>query len=191
MTTRPHKTIVACIVALLALGRVGMAPDGAEGGEPSWMAHIRAMDAALVARDVKTADWAWHEAYSSALGSRTWEGMLAVGQAYLRIGQATGSRTAATARARRAYLAALVRARAQGAVEGTLLVAQAFADLGDRDMADQCLRVAQTLADRSKDAASVARVQLFRAGLISSLRTEKSFDSMLDALRSAEERGGP
>ena len=50
-----------------------------------WAFPIRTMDSALTAGDLSAAERAWHEAYVAALGARRWEGMLAVGDAALRL----------------------------------------------------------------------------------------------------------
>src|SRR5262245_52522350 len=88
-----------------------------------WAVPIRTMDSALMAGDLSAAERAWHEAYVAALGARRWEGMLAVGDAALRLGEVVrGPRVAAT-QAREAYLAALFRARDRRSLDGVLRAA--------------------------------------------------------------------
>lgn len=72
---------------------------------------------------------------------------------------AGGETTAGRAEARRAYLAALERARATGSADGVLQVAEAFAALGDRSVAEQCLVIAARLAGDSRDGQVVERVR--------------------------------
>jgi hypothetical protein len=108
---------------------------------------------------------AWHDAYVTALGSRRWEGMVEVGDAYLRIGDLSGFRKESEAKARRIYMSALFQARAQGSLDGVLRVADAFLVLGDREVVYQCLRIAESLADRGRDASARARVRAFEARL--------------------------
>ncbi len=119
----------------------GLLGGTAAPAEPS-RARAPATDAALEAR---AALRAWHDAYAAALASRGWEPMLEVGDAALGLGDAAGTPEAARARARRAYLHAFTRARRAGSVDGVLRAAQAFADLGDREVAAQCLDVAERM----------------------------------------------
>jgi hypothetical protein len=55
--------------------------------------------------------------------------------AFVRIGHATGAPNGAKPNARQAYLIALTRARAQRSPDGVILVAEAFARLGDHEIA--------------------------------------------------------
>lgn len=83
---------------------------------------------------------AWQERYAAALASRRWEPMLEAGDAALGLGDGD-----ARARARQAYLVAFTRARHEGSVDGVRRVAQAFAGLGDHEVAAQCLAVAERM----------------------------------------------
>jgi hypothetical protein len=127
---------------------------------PGWVDHVRRVDESLALKDLGAAIRAWHEAYGAALGSRSWEGMADVADAYLRIGEAAGLRKAWEPRAREAYLNALFRARRDGSLYGVLRVAQAFAALGDCEVVKQCLKIAERLAGDERDLR--ARVQAFR-----------------------------
>ncbi len=124
-----------------------------------WTAHLQRVDAALAASNVSTAERAWHDAYAEALRSRRWEGLLEAGDAYLRIGKVANGRTAAQAQARRAYLTALFRARNEGSLDGVLHTVEAFAALGDHEVAEQGLRIAERLAEKSPDAHARERVR--------------------------------
>ena len=128
------------------------APVGREAINVPWTAHLERVEAALAQRNVHAAELAWHGAYAEALRSRRWEGMLEVGEAYLKIGAVAGYRKPAEAKARRAYLTALFRARQQGSVDGVLRAAEAFAALGDREVAEQGVSIAQRLAAQARDA---------------------------------------
>ena len=66
---------------------------------------------------------------------------------------------------RHAYLRALFCARDQRSVEGVLRVAEAFASLGDRDVADQVLVMASALAASSPTAPASERVRILRERL--------------------------
>ena len=116
------------------------------------MAPIQDMDAALTRADRVSAATARHRANLAALGSRSWEGFLAVGDAALRLGDAAGERRAMEPEARRAYLSALAYARAQRSLDGVLRATEAFARLGDRDMVEQGIRMARDLAGADDDA---------------------------------------
>ncbi len=136
-----------------------------EASAAPWTIHLRRVDEALAQKNVSAAEQAWHDAYGAALGSRRWQGLIAVGDAYLQIGETAKGRKAAEARARKLYLAALFRARNEGSLDGVLRVAEAFAALGDREVVDQSLRIAERLATRSQDAQANARVQAFQEQL--------------------------
>lgn len=157
-------------VALLGAAIVAAAPGGAggmkEGHKAPWAGHLREVDEALATRNVSAAELAWHKAYVAALGARGWMGMVEVGDAYLRIGEVAKGRKVAQAKAREAYLSALFRARSERSVEGVLRTAEAFSALGDREVVEQCLRIAEGLAVRSQDPGARSRVRALRVGLI-------------------------
>jgi len=111
-----------------------------------WQAHVVTIDRAIARHDVSAAVGAWHDAYGAALGSRGWEGMLAVGDAFLRIGAEAGTVSASRANARQAYLNALIRAHRDGSREGLRRTAAAFEALGDHAVATHCRRVADELS---------------------------------------------
>ncbi len=128
-----------------------------EAGGARWRAHLARVDDALAKQDLSGATHACEDAYRAALGSRRWEALVDVGDAYLRIGEAAGSRRGWEARARKSYLNALLRARQEGSVEGVLRAAEAFADLGDREVAEQGLRIAESLAAQDPEARADVR----------------------------------
>lgn len=111
-----------------------------------WKAHVVAIDRALAHHDVSAAVGAWHDAYGAALASRGWEGMIAVGDAFLRIGAEAGTPNGSRPNARQAYLNALIRAHRDGSPDGMRRAAEAFAALRDHAVATQCFRVADELA---------------------------------------------
>lgn len=161
--------IVAATITLATLGAAEGAdnrlPDSGRIDDAPWATHLRILDEALAARDVRAAERAWREAYVAAAGSWRWDGMLAVGDAALRVGQVAVTRHAAQARARNVYLAALFRARQQDSVDGVLRAAEAFAALGDRDVVEQCLRLAGAMASQARDSHASARVHALTARL--------------------------
>ena len=148
--------IALAIVEVLA-SHASAAEAGARSGAAPWAPHIERVDEALAQANVAAALRAWNTAYTAALGSRRWEGLIDVGDAYLRIGDRVAYRRAFAAKAREAYLAALFRARRQNSLDGVLRVANAFAGLGDRQVVAQCLKLARELAGR--DPQAQARVQ--------------------------------
>jgi len=131
------------------------------GEQLAWRAQLQKVDAALAWNDVSAAELAWREAYAAALKSRHWEGMVAVGDAYRQVGDSGGFRQAARAKARQSYLTALFRARGEGSVDGVLRVAERFAELGDRDVVERCIRVAWTVAAQAKDTLAQQSVRAF------------------------------
>lgn len=133
-----------------------------------WAGHIREMDEALNQKNVPAAERAWHDAYLAAIGVRFWEGMIEVGDASLRIGAGGGFPRAAEATARRSYLTALLRARQLGSVDGALRTAKAFAALGDHEVVERCLKLAEGLAREAHSAKASNRVSAFRAFLAAS-----------------------
>jgi len=126
-----------------------------------WLAHLRTVEQALEKGDGKGAMRAWHGAYGAALGSGRWQAMVEVGDAFLRIGEVSRSRDAFTPTARRAYRVALARAVQQRSVDGVLRTAEAFAALGDREIARQCVRIAEQLAAQREDAPARDRGRVF------------------------------
>jgi len=152
------------------------APAGLEAGAAPWTGHLRRADEALAGKNVSAAELAWHDAYLAALRSRRWEGMVEVGDAYVRIGEVTGGRKAAEAKARQIYLAALFRARNEGSLDGMLRTAEAFAILGDREVAERGVYMAQRLAARARDAQARARVNVVAKRVAARLAGRDSFE---------------
>jgi len=135
----------------------------AEPASTDWAARLQLMDEAIAHGDLSGAEAAWREAYAAAHVSRDWPGMIAAGDAALRLGHATGDTSIAERRARRVYLTALLRARRQGSLDGVLTAGDAFGRLGDREVVQQALAVATELAARSGDDLARRRVQAFRS----------------------------
>ena len=94
-------------------------------------------------QNLAAAHRALKEADLAALKSKLWESMFDVGDGYMRIGAGT--------EARRCYLIALYRARAEGSVDGVLRVAEALGVLGERAIAAQALAIGQQLANETSD----------------------------------------
>jgi hypothetical protein len=161
-----HRTQIALLLLFL-LATAAALPTiptaSAESASTDWAAQLRAMDGALTRGDVPGAQASWREAYAAAHVGRGWPGMLAVGDAALRLGRATGETALYEGRARRVYLTALLRARRHASLDGVLAAGEAFGRLGDRDVVQQALALATDLAARSGDDLARRRVQVFRS----------------------------
>jgi len=116
---------------------------------------------ALAGGDMRAARATWHEAYRLAVRRPQWEAMAALGDVALERG-VSGQRVG-EAEARQAYLGALFRARVEGSLNGVLRATEAFATLGDRDLVDEGLRIADTTARRSSEPDAAERVAALRA----------------------------
>lgn len=121
-------------------------PAGQTRNDGRWRAHLAVVEKELEHGHLDVAVRVWHDAYGAALESRSWESMIAVGDAFIAIGRASGSVRGARMNAREAYLTALIRARRDRSVEGALRAAEAFGQLDDRAVVEQCLRIAAQLA---------------------------------------------
>ncbi len=130
-----------------------------------WRAHVRAMDEALAEKNATAAVRAWRNAYAAALGTPGWRGLVEVAAASQRIGAIPGFGKASEARARETYWTALFRARQQGSLNGVLETAEAFGALGDRQMVEQCIRVAEGLAALNGDSDAADQVRALAARL--------------------------
>lgn len=163
MSSKRSKRLFIYIVLAVATLAAALEVTAARRGDPRpkpetpWLAPLETMNQAIERADFTAAEMARHEAYRAAIASRRWEAVLAVGDATLRMGEATHSRPAAKSEARRLYLSALFRARDQRSLDGVLLATEAFARLGDRDVVDQGLHIARDLA--GPDPVAQARVR--------------------------------
>ena len=142
--------------------RERVAASRGQTAEAPWTIHLRKAEEALAGKNVRAAEQSWQEAYRAALSSKRWEGMVAVGDASRRIAEVAGSREASAPRARRLLLTALERARQEKSVDGVLRVAEAFDTLGDREMVNESVRIAEGLAAQSREADARERVRAFR-----------------------------
>lgn len=138
---------------LMAASVKDVLADHAIGTEAqlAWQGRLLKVEQAMAVGNYVTAELLWREAYAAALKSRHWEGVVAAGDTYRALGARAGFRGAAVAKARQAYLTALFRARGEGSLAGVLITAERFAELGDREVVEQCIRVARKVAARSRD----------------------------------------
>ena len=125
--------------------------------------RITAIGEAIQRGDLATARAAWHDAYRSLRRTRDWQGMAALGDTALGIAGASGARQPWEGDARQAYLGALFRARAEASLDGVLRATEGFATLGDRDVAEEGLRIAESVAVRTGTAEARDRVLAHRA----------------------------
>ncbi|MFQ5899048.1 MAG: hypothetical protein ACE5JN_12505 [Candidatus Methylomirabilia bacterium] len=156
-------TIAAAIILVVVASAVGA--DSHTLGpvanrDAPWAVHIRRVDEALAQKDVSAAMRAWHHAYIATKRSRRWQGLVEVGDAYLRIGRVSSFRKASESRARQLYLKALSLAANQRSFAGVRRAAEAFAALGDGDAVDECVRIAERLAAQAPDRMPLAKEPL-------------------------------
>ena len=142
-------------------------PLGLEDTRRPWAPYLRAVGEAVSSGDAKGALRALQDADRCALATGQWEGMVEVGDAYLRAAGASRARKILVSRAHQNYLAALYCARQQGSIDGVLHTAARFASLGDRESADQCLLIAEGMAETANDAGARERVRRLGARMMS------------------------
>lgn len=169
MRNRTQMALLLLFLLVTAVALPMIPSASAESASTDWAAQLRAMDEALARGDVPGAQASWREAYVAAHVGRGWPGMLAVGDAALRLGRATGETALYEGRARRVYLTSLLRARRYASLDGVLAAGEAFGRLGDREVVRQALAVATDLAARSGDDLARRRVQVFRSQWVSPL----------------------
>jgi len=132
-------------------------PTGRTRDDALWRAHLDIVEKELAYGHVDVAVRAWQDAYGAALASRSWESMIAVGDAFMMIGRASGAARGARMNAREAYLTALIRARRDRSVDGAIRSAEALRELGDRAVVEQGLHIAAQLAAGDEQAQQKVR----------------------------------
>jgi hypothetical protein len=132
-------------------------PTGRTRDDGLWRAHLDIVEKELAQGHVDVAVRAWQDAYGAALASRSWESMIAVGDAFMAIGRASGTARGARMNAREAYLTALIRARRDRSVDGAIRSAEAIRELGDRAVVEQGLQIAAQLAAGDEQAQQKVR----------------------------------
>ena len=145
------------------------------GGRP--LAEALEMEHGVGVHDTGRAQPSWEKMQRAAVESLDWESLIEAGRASLRLVGA-GGRAAAERAARRAFFTALHRACRENSLEGILRAAEAFDDLGDREIVEECVGLAELQAEgeptRRRVAAFVERLALARA----SLRTADAADTI-------------
>ena len=138
-------TALVAVEVLVASGPGTIAPR-------AWTPPLSRADEALRDGDLAAALAWWREARLTAIRSGQWEGLIEIGDASRRLGEAGGFRQDAESQAREAYLGALLRAQRQHSIEGVLRAAVAFGELGDREVTVQAIRIAERQAGRDQRA---------------------------------------
>lgn len=135
-----------------------------------WAGSPRAAERMPVERESRDLDGGrrpWQASPVAAVESLSWEDLLAIGVARLRVGSGVGARPSGELAARRVYFAALYRACREESLEGILRAAEAFADLGDGEVVEECLGLAELKVDseeaRRRTSALVQRLEAARA----------------------------
>jgi hypothetical protein len=134
--------VAAILIATIALAGRGQAVPRAAGPISDWSIELGHVERELAAGQIAPAIRSWERALGGARGSRQWQGLVAVGDAYLRIGDAVELRRAFVATARGIYLEALERAGAAASVEGVLRIAAVLAAVDDGPDVEQAIRAA-------------------------------------------------
>jgi hypothetical protein len=151
--------MIAVIVIAVAMAQMLTVetPDTAPLAESS--VHLQIADEELDRGNVAAAHLHLHAAYAAALRVSGWESLVDVGDGFRRLARVGDAE--ATAHARAAYLAALVRARHARSVDGVLRAGEGFGGLGDSEVVRQCIVIARRVADRGGDAVAQRRVRAF------------------------------
>lgn len=126
-------------------------PAGRASATRAWEPHVRWVNELVDRGEVSAATYAWRDAYGAALDGPGWDGLLAAGDAFVRIADLARAPRAARSNAHEAYLAAFIRAERAGSVDGVRRAAAAFTVLGEPAVAAQCVRIARRLAERGDD----------------------------------------
>jgi hypothetical protein len=151
--TALHISAVVVVVGLVVTLAVAFATFPEKSGQgrgagvvPPGRNHLAQIHAALAGGRINIAAFEWRDAYAVAVASRQWASLVAVGDAAVEIGDATGTRVGWATKAQDCYRGALFRARSQASLEGVLAATQAFARLGDSGGTAQGIALAWSLA---------------------------------------------
>jgi len=129
------------------LMRLELATNGRHPAfDAQWRQALQDIDDAWQTANPGRAAAAWRDAYRAAVRSGRWDAMIDVGDAALRVGPVSEFRDAPDAMARRSYLIALFRARAEASPDGVLRACEGFALLGDLPVVKQCIGISHALA---------------------------------------------
>ena len=157
--------VVVALVAASVAGLTALADTAAlrsAVSETPWYVQLAQAEAKLNENDITGATYYGREAYAAAMRGHRADGLVEVGNFYRGLGTRTGV-AVSTARARECYVTALLRARAERSTDGVLRAAEAFLSLGDEEMVQRGLRIAEQLAQRDVDSRARERVAMLAA----------------------------
>lgn len=170
MIPRAFLLPTAGVAMWLAVGAAALVADPrVPDPDARWRELLGRAETAFAGGDARAAERAWEESYRAAIRPGAAEGMLALGHAYLSIGAAARDPQAAVARARQIFLQAFVQARERRDAEVIADTGEAFARLGDREVADRIFAVAMDLATRNYDVPTRERSAMLRQRSMPSL----------------------
>ncbi len=151
---------------------------GSPGPARDWREPLARAEAALARGDARGAERAWEEAHRAAVRAGDSRGMLELGRAYLRIGEAAHDRPTAVMRARRTFLMAMFHGRERGDAEVVAGTGLAFAALGDTEVASRAAEIALELSARPGTVGPRPRVTAARSR--AARASDPPFDYTLD-----------
>jgi hypothetical protein len=145
--------VVLGVVGIFGLGASGHVPSGLARvafvqpeSTPAWVQRIALVDKALGRSDLSRAIYEWPEAYGAALRSRRADALIAVGDRAVRIAELGGGSGYFLTEAKRVYVHAAFRARAERSRDTILGIAEVFDKLGDTERAGQVRRIAGSVS---------------------------------------------
>src|SRR5438876_9062508 len=121
--------LIALMVPAVAVTDAFAGHAIAAESQVDWRTHLAKVDDAVGKSDVPGAVLSWRDAYAAALRSRHWEGLVAVGDVYRRLGGLGGFKQAAAGKAGTRYTADLFSARQGAWVGGVLRACEAVGGL--------------------------------------------------------------
>jgi hypothetical protein len=139
--------------SLFAAVTLGALPAAGQTSTPAldavWREPLDRAEAAMSQGEIGRAELAWEEAQRAAMRPAIPPtGLVNVGLAYLKIGEAAHDRQTAVTRTRQLLLRALFRARHLRDVDGLTAVSHAFARLGDCEVAGRAFAVVLTMSPK-------------------------------------------
>jgi hypothetical protein len=172
MSLAAAARIAAYPIAVLVPMAMALAGnDSSRATTAGWREPLRRAEVALASGNLSAAHEAWEQAYRTAIHARATDGLRAIGEAYLRIGEAVRDHSTAVASARRIYLTALLQARERRDATAAATAAAAFASLGDREMADRGFAIAMAVATERGDTAGYERIAALQREVTDAPRT--------------------
>jgi hypothetical protein len=112
---------------------------------PAWEGEVVQVKQALAAGNLSAAAQRWTDAYGLAVRMRRWEPMAVTGDLAMELSRRDPVAEAFRADARRAYLSALFRARAERSAEGAMRIVASFRTSGDTELVAQAQHIVDQL----------------------------------------------